>query len=258
MYPLSLGELFTIQQRVTGATFDGTDRGRASALLPAFSGGTQLRVRSRLYGSASNAYQVELVDRGAGQNVAETTAFLESTVAKVVLRRTALGGIQATPQEVVDAINRVQEAAFPVRAELVGSGSALAGAIAPTALTGGADPTRVGCRGLLFDTEYVGVSAGFFHFEHDQPVLIRKVECEFVSPPTADVYFYTVNLTPAYSEVAGQRCETWVEPISSAEPGRGLADVNIVLLPEQALVCAFAASGLVRVTARLATRYPYP
>lgn len=258
MYPLNLGDEFEIQQRIVGGTFTGADYGRASVTLSAFAGGTsQLRVKSRRYGVSSNVYSIQLVDQGSGVTVSLTTVQLVGSAIKVTLRRDSVTGILATPQEVADAINAVTDYEFPVRAEIVGSGSPLASAVSATLLTGGLDPSVSG-NNKVFLWDSGSTPQGFFHFENDfDSVIITQISFEFTSPPSADVVVYRMDLTSAYSPIASRTTKELVRPITGSTPDFSLSNWNLVVLPQQAIQVVFNAGGFVRIVGRKRGRFPY-
>jgi hypothetical protein len=249
MYPINVGKLFAVQQKVTGGAFTGQDQGRAGVTLSAFSGGSsQLRLRARRYGLASNVYTVQLIDLGSGINQSTTKVELVGTLIKVTLRRSSVSGILATPTEVADAINNVLDYTFPVRAEIIGSGSPLAQAVVPTALTGGLDPIiRANESQYIWDLG--ATDQGFFHFEQEEPITITQIGVKFLTPPSANLEIKLVNLNSAFSPITNEDPRIITHAIDSTNNDYWVSRGDYELLPQQALQVLFNASGYVTVYA---------
>jgi hypothetical protein len=260
MYPITLGDTFSVQQSVTGTgVFNGTDFARARVTLGPFGGGGVIRFAARLYGTPSNAYSVQLVDPGAGVAYPATTVEQNGSVIKVHLRRSTIA-ILATPGEVAIAINAQMNFAFPLRA-FAQVDTGVCDAVAATPLTSGADPSEILGDELypnqLFKWVRVNLDGGYFHFEQREPILVRQFEAKMILSFPTTLKWSIVNLTADFMNITAEKIPVFVQDLTLAAPDITVTDVRIPLMFNQALVCDCAAAGLVRVVARREARFPY-
>lgn len=262
MYPISTGNPFLVQQSVSGTgVFDGSEYGRAKATLPNGDANAVVRLSARLYGSASNAYSVELVDRG-GSIVVPTTVIEQSGAAiRVILRRSSVA-ILATAQEVAAAINALGLAGG-VCATYGGTGNGVVSAASAVSLTGGVNPVdRAGNHTQYVYVHPVNVSGGFFYFEQEETITVRQFECKFQVPGgTYAVTVSRVNLNENLEPIMAESIPCFVHDLLTVDkPDIAFADVGILLHPRQGLLVTVDGGGLpgvVRFDVRKGARYPY-
>lgn len=261
MYPITLGDTFSVQQSVAGTgIFNGTDFGRARVVLGPFAGGGIIRVAARLYGTDANTYLIQLADPGAGLNYPATTVELVGTTILVKLRRSTFGGILATPGEVAAAINGQTAVQFPIRA-FAQVDTGICDVVAPVALTGGLNPNDISGTPAYPNQQFqwlrTNLNGGFFHFEQEEPILVRQFEAKMLLSGPLTLTWSIVNLTRDFTAVVGEKIPVFVKDLTLAAPDITVTDVRIPLMSNQALVCDCAVAGLVRVVARREARFPY-
>lgn len=259
MYPLALGDVFFVQQLVSGTgTFTGVDRGRARRVLN-FVGGGQVRVAARNYGSAANSYTVQVVDPEVAAT--QTTVTRVGTAIKITLRRT-LGAILATPEEVATAINTVSDPAFPLRAA-ASITTGVASAVAQGALSGGLDADRIDGEGAFFSWTLSNVNGGFFHFEHTVPVEVLEISfrAETVASPTV-LNWYKCPLQRDFTPrrpsevVVDEAIPLWTDTLTSTRASVNITDIRDKLMPNMALMLVTNLAGVARVAVQRVGRFP--
>jgi len=264
MYPLNIGETFVVQQTVTGTgQFDGTDRGRARRTIT-FTGGGAIRFASRTYGSASNTYNLQMIDPGG--NYATTKVEQVTNSIRITLRRNG-GGILATPQEIADAVNAVPDPSFPVQA-YASNTTGVANAVGVTSLTGGANPTRVDNRrtseGTYFTWEYANLNAGFFAFENLDPIVIRALEFKAIGLQGATlINWYSVPATPDFVArrpsdfVIDEATPIYTIEMTTDQPFLNITDIRHIIMPNEVLLLVTPTAGVAKVRLRREGRFPY-
>lgn len=262
MYPISTGNPFMVQQSVSGTgVFNGSEYGRAKATLPNGDPNAVVRVSARLYGSTSNAYSVELVDRGASIVVPQTVIEQTGAAIRVILRRSS-SAILATAQEVAAAINALGVAGG-VCAIYGGTGNGVVSAAAAVLLTGGVNPVdRADNHTQYVYVHPVNTSGGFFYFEQEETITVRQFECKFVVPGgTYSVTVSRVNLNENLEPILAEAVPCFVHDLLTvSKPDIAFADVGILLHPRQGLLVEVDGGGLpgvVRFDVRKGARYPY-
>lgn len=268
MYPIQNGLSFLVQQSVTGTgAFNGSEYGRALGRFPyAASAGSNnvVRISARLYGLDGNAYQLQLLDLGAGINNPATTVSEQGSKIIVTLRRSSSGGILATAQEVADAINRAR---LGVGAWYEGSGNGVVAAQAATVINNvrsGVNSTQRGPNVEQYIWSLpVNDDGGFFYFEQEQPVLVHQFEAKFDIPSGGPhtVTVSRVNLTPNLEPIAGESIPVFVwDQLTATRPDISFSDVGIILHPLQALTVSTstALTGVARFDVRKSAGYPFP
>jgi len=266
MYPANIGTKFLVQQAVSGGgALNGTEYGRARVTLDPGSGPNgMIYVASQLYGTASNAITVELVNAGAGAVVSSTLVQQVGSAIRVILRRSA-GAVLANAAEVVAAINNFTAytgLAFAVRARAGGNGTGLASAVAATAMTGGANPLVDGTQYLW--TMPAAQNAGFFHFEHTVPLYIKGLAARF-SLPGAGPYtlkLQRVRLNADYTPILAEAVNWWVySGLTTTDDAYDIAytDVQQLLHPGQGLLVITSApiDGFISLDVGRAGEFPY-
>jgi hypothetical protein len=267
MYPTSAGLKFLVQQQVSGTgLFNGSEYGRARATLdPSLGANSIVYVASKLFGTASNAISVQLVDAGSGVAVVATTITQTGAIIKVNLRRTT-GAVTATSQEVSDAINTFTTYSSPgyaLGARAGGTGLGVVAAVAATPLTGGLNPTQYDGNQYLW-TVTTNTSGGLFHFEHEEPLYVLGFRAWFTSFPGSGPYTLTVNqvrLDKDFTKIAAETVPVSIfDQLSPTKPdfafsGRG----DLILYPKQALTVVTNATipGFVQIEVAKAPNFPY-
>lgn len=259
MYPLALGDAFFVQQLVSGTgTFTGADRGRARRVLN-FTGGGQVRVASRMYGTPSNSYTIEVVDPVIATPI--TTVTQVGVAIRIGLRR-SIGAILATPEEVAAAINSVSDPAFPLRAT-ASITTGVANAVASGSLSGGLNPDRIDGEGAFFSWSLSNVNGGFFHFENAVPVEVQEVSfrATAVSAPTALNWFkvpLTRDFTPRRPSevVVDEAIPLWTDVLTSTKTFVNITDIRDKLMPNMALMLVTNLAGVARVGVQRVGRFP--
>lgn len=249
MYFLGDGRSVTLQQTLSGTgVANASPIGYARALYNV--AGVQIRFRSRRFGASGNNWKISLVDVGAGIVVPVTTVTLlpDGVTTQVTLRRNA-GAIQATAQEVCDAINAYKPwAPLPLVADVVAAGTLTTGLVA-TSLTGGLDPTSNGS--LYRFVPPANTSGGLFYFEQGKSWIIESIEGAFdgaATPLSVEVRVCNVleslDLRPSESVVA------FATSLAAAPIHFSITDVQIPLQPGQAIGVYVNGQGVVRCTGR--------
>jgi len=253
MYPVPIGVNFLVSQKTSGTgQFTGADYGRARVTLTNADPNAHVRVASKLYGAPSNAITVELVDQGAGNAVATTRVEQAGAAIRVILRRASGGAPLATSAEVASAINGFVASpggpAGPIGAVAGGDGTGVVSAIAPTALTGGVDPSVSGYHAFRWaagDTAF-----GLFHVEQESAVLVRQMDAKFTVP--SGTRTLTVSRAPLNDAFEPDLTEAVplleYTNLTSATPNLAASDMNWLLPPRWALVVttSVALAGIVR------------
>lgn len=261
MYPITLGDTFSVNQNIAGTGLcDGTDFGRARVTLGPFAGGGIIRIAARLYGPDANTYLVQLADPGAGTNYPSTTVELSGSTILVKLRRSQFGGILATPGEVAAVINGQTAVQFPVRAYAqVDTG--VCDIVAPVALTGGLSPTEItgtpSYPQQQFKWDRINLNGGYFHFEHEEPMLVRQFEAKMILSGPVTLTWYIIDLLDDFMLIPTRKIPVFVQALTLAAPDITVTDVRIPIMSRQALVCECTAAGLLRVVVRREARFPY-
>lgn len=249
MYFLGDGRSVTLQQTLSGTGIaNATPVGYARALYN--SGGVQIRFRSRRFGSAGNNWKIALVDIGASIVVPSTSVSLlpDGVTTQVVLRRNA-GGIQATAQEVCDAINNYRpNAPLPIVADVVVAGTVPA-ALAATNLSGGVEPASNG--NLYRFVPAANISGGLFFFEQGKTWEIQSIEGAFDGAATPlSVEVRVCNVTEGLDLRSSESVVVFATSLTTAPLHFSITDVKMPLQPGQALAVYVNAQGLIRCTAR--------
>ena len=269
MYPIQSGQSFMVQQSVSGVggTFSGAEYGRAKGRFPlgaAPGANTVVCVSAKLYGVASNVYTLSMFDNGAGTNVLATTVQLLGNEARVTLRRTSGGGIQATAAEVATAIN---SANLPIAAWYEGNGNGVVAAQSALPIGNLAQGFNASLRGPNANQFIWSLPAttpgGFFYFENQEPIMVFQFESLFnsvgVGPETVTVS--RANLNPNLEVIAGETIPVFVwNNLTTSRPDISFSDVGIILQPQQALLVAVTnnLTGVARFDLRKTAGYPYP
>lgn len=237
MYPVGLGSVFMIQHRVTGTGgFDGaTEKGRAHVTLAGPLATGNVIIRAKRYGTALNGYSVQFLDPGAGVTWPATTVSQNGAVISVKLRRTALGGITATADEVAAAINAFSDYPFPIAADAASNTPTLVQAVAATPLAGGLDPARIDPARLQYVSTFANTHSGVFLLENYTDVIqIRKLQFKFALSSTAHLKVQVVNLTPGLG-LTDEYGPTLDFDLTPTIDDYGVTDLRDPLLPYQAL-----------------------
>ncbi len=256
-YPTPLGRSYTIQQIVTGTgVFDGTHQGLAS--LSIGSGGSEVRISAKLYGTTANSLTVAFTDAGAGQTVPSSVVTKVGTAISVKLKRTA-GAITATADEVATRINAVANGVICA----VAGGTDLVSVASAANLTGGLDPTPGPDGSSRFTWEYdTNTNGGLFYFENAEDLIVREIEAKFTigMGGSYSVVFSKVNLNSALEVVSTESipCFVW-DSLTTARPDIAENDIRIILHPYQAISVTTSADlpGLVRIGVRREAHFPY-
>lgn len=268
MYPIQTGQSFLVQQSVTtGGAFTGAEYGRAIGRFPfvaAPGDNTVVRISARLYGLDGNAYQLQLLDPGVGVNYPATTVTQQGSKVIVTLRRSAMGGLQATAQEVSDAINRAR---LGVAAWYEGNGNGVVapqGALAINNLASGVNSALRGPNAEQYIWSLpTSTNGGLFYFEQEQPLLIQQFEAKFnvLSGGPYTVTVERVNLTPNLEPILPEAIPVFVwDLLTVSRPDIAIADMAVALHPQQALRVSTNTplTGVVRFDVRRLAGYPFP
>lgn len=252
MYPVPLGVNFVVSQQASGTgAFTGADYGRAKLTVPNGDANAVVRVAAKLYGTICNGLTIEFVDRGLGNAVAATTVEQVGTAIRVILRRLTTGSVLATAAEVAAAINAFTEFPLPIGAVAGGTGLGVVGAVAPTALASGVNPTT---SPDVYRWGLVNTNFGLFHFEQDGSVVIRQIEAKFtISSGTHTFTVSRVPLNEAFEPVTAEALPVFVyENLTTARPDIAISDIEVLVPPRWALqvVTSSALVGIVRMDVR--------
>jgi hypothetical protein len=247
MYSLQNGRPFLVQQICSGVgVFDGTEYGRAKAVITNADPNAIVRVSARLYGVLGNAYTIEFYDSGAGVVVPATTVTQIGAAIRVTLRRSALA-LLATAAEVAAAINATPTGIVAVYNGTGNGVVAVQAAIPITNVALGYDPALRGPN----DDQYLwyypaGQNGGFFYFEQMRAITIRQFEALFtVGVGTFSVTVSRVNLNSNLEPITAESVPIFVwSSLTTARPDIAVAEPGISLLPMQALQVTTSGGGL--------------
>lgn len=260
-FPIQLGVPFLVQEVVSGTgVFDGTEQGRASVTVNPLDGiNSRVIVRAKRYGSAFNAYTVKTVDPGVGINYPATTVALVGSLVEIKLRRTVIS-IQATAAEVATAVNAFSSFSFPVCAEAdpAGSGAGIVSAAGPVSLAGGQDPAfGPDPNGQFKWVRAPNTNGGFFFFEQDEPIVLRKFEARMlVTVNPTPIKFEVVNLNAARRPIMAERGLLLEADMTPSQPYVSMNDIRDVLLPFQAILVTCTVTGFVRFSVQREGKFP--
>jgi len=203
-----LASISVLQQTISGTgVFNGAEVGRASRAFGA--GAAALTFRARFLGVDGNALKVALVNSGGTRN--KTTVKLEGDTHKVLLRAT-VGVIDATADEVADAVNTSD---LPFWCHPGGTDPVVAAAVQTFA--GGLDPAA------RYESQYrlsaaTNANGGLFFFDHEEPVLVREVSGNLSLGGDTPVSIEVVPLTAGLEPISNEAVVVHAETVAALQP----------------------------------------
>jgi len=152
-----------------------------------------------------------------------------------VILTSAAGVVTSTADEVVSAVNSVENC--PVRASVVTAG--VVAALASTPLAGGTDPIRLG--GVYRFDLAAGVNGGLFYFGQKEPVVVSSIAAR--GPLAGNLLIELINVDKGLIEIPGETV-TLYDHTFPAPVDMSMLEKAIPLMPGQAIKVTCPVAGI--------------